>query len=101
MTEKGKERFINWGISFVTALSAVILGFSMSSSEGKSIRIEEELEERPKFDYVDKQDAAVQKNLDDYKHDHQYQHSTEMQSVDKRLDAMMDYWKIPYEGRGD
>ena len=48
-------------------------------------------------EYVDKRDAALEKNLDDYKGEHQIQHSTEMQSVDKRLDQIMDFWDIEYE----
>lgn len=44
-------------------------------------------------DYVDKQDAIVQKNLDDYKSDHEYFH----EMTDKYLERIMDFWDIQYE----
>lgn len=48
-------------------------------------------------DYVDKQDAVIQKNLDDYKGAHQIQHSIELKSVDDKLDLIMEFWDIKYE----
>ena len=49
-------------------------------------------------EYVDKQDAIIQKNVDDYKGEHQLQHTAELKSVDDRLRLIMDFWNIKYEG---
>lgn len=97
MTTKIKERLLNASISALTAGGAVVLAFTLSSGETKDINIEKELKEKAPYEYVNTHDAIIQKNLDDYKDDHQIQHSVEMQSVDKRLEQMMDFWGIKKE----
>jgi len=67
MTQRIKDRLLNAAISFITATTAVVLGFSLSSSEAKSLRINQELDDRPKFEYVDSQDEALQDNINDLK----------------------------------
>jgi len=97
MVPKIKERWINTGLAVLSGAVVAFLAFTLSSSEGRTIRINEKLEERPKFEYVNAHDAIIQKNLDDYKDDHQIQHSTEMESVDERLKLIMDFWNIEDE----
>ena len=104
MTPKIKERWVNTGLAVLSGAVVAFLAFFLSSSEGRTIRINDKLEEKAPYEYVDDHDAIVQKNLDDYKDDHQIQHSVEMQSVDDRLRLIMDFWNIEDkkdEGRGD
>jgi len=97
MVPKIKERWINTGLAVLSGALVAFLAFTLSSSEGRTIRINDKLEEKAPYGYVDDQDAALQKNLDDYKDDHQIQHSTEMESVDERLKLIMEFWNIEDE----
>lgn len=94
MTPKIKDRWINSGIYILSGGAVALLTFFLSHSEGRTIRIDEELQERPKFEYVDKQDDAVKKIIYDYKNDHQIQHSTEFKSLDDKLDLIINHWNI-------
>ncbi len=74
MTIKVKERLINIGISFVTAFGAVFLSFALFTGDAKTVKLNNELENKAPYEYVNNRDAALQKNIDDNKADNQADH---------------------------
>lgn len=102
MTPKIKDRWISAGVAALSGGVVAVLAFTLSSTEGRTIRINDKLEEKAPYEYVDKRDAALEKNLDDYKNDHQIQHSTEFNSLDGKLDMIINHWNIkPAKDEGE
>ena len=97
MTPKIKERWVNTGLAVLSGAVVAFLAFFLSSSEGRTLRINEKLEQRPKFEYVDKQDAAMKYDFITYKEEHVVTHSVEMQSVQRQLDILVKW--VESEGR--
>ena len=102
MTPKIKDRWISAGVAALSGGVVAVLAFTLSSTEGRTIRINDKLDEKPNYEYVDKQDDAVKKIIYDYKTDHQIQHSTEFKSLDDKLDMIINHWNIkPVEDEGE
>ena len=97
MTPKIKERLLNWGVSALTAFTAVFISFTLFSGDAKDTRINDKLEQKAPYDYVDKQDATIQKNLDDFKVEQNQRHISEYEQTDRYLKLMMDHFKIEYK----
>ena len=70
MTPKIRERILNIGLAIISGASVAYLTFALNTSEGKSVRIQKELQEKAPYEYVNRQDDQLQKNFDDYKSEH-------------------------------
>jgi len=99
MTQKVKERLLNASISALTAGGAVVLAFTLSTGETKGLNIQKELKEKAPYEYVDNQDDAVKQIIYDYKTDHQTQHTAEFNSLDGKLQLIIDHWNIKPESK--
>lgn len=97
MTPKIRERLLNLGVSALTAFMAVFISFSLFSGDAKNIRINDKLEKKAPYEYVDKQDAFIQKNIDDYKVEQNQRHVSEYEQTDRYLKLMMDHFNIKYK----
>ncbi len=82
MPEKFKEKLLFIVINAILTLAVMFIILASTNRGGKA-----------DVNYVDKQDAIVQKNLDDYKTDHKLIH----EMTDKYLERIMDFWDIQYE----
>lgn len=98
MTGKIRERLLNALISIVTSAGAVVLSFALFASNAKSIGINKELDEKAPYDYVNMQDAELEKDLDDYRTEHQKQHTAQyndltgkIKSVDGKVQFIYDW----------
>ena len=97
MTPKVKERTINIGLYLLSGAIVAYFTYSLNTGEGRSVRIQSELKEKAPYEYVDKQDAVVQKNLDDFKVEQNQRHISEYEQTDRYLRLMMDHFNIKYK----
>lgn len=70
MTPKIKERLLNLGVSALTAFTAVFLSFALFSNNDKNVRIDDRLEDKASYDYVDQQDNIIKGDFNAYKIEH-------------------------------
>ena len=87
MTTKIKERLLNVGLAILSGGIISFLGFTFASGEGKSIRVNQELKEKADIEYVDKQDEALEKDLDTYKAEHVTTHTLDNEAVLRLMDT--------------
>jgi hypothetical protein len=102
MTPKIKDRWINGFVAAITGGLVAFFTWGLSSSEGRTIRINNKLNDKADVTYVDKQDDAVKKIIYDYKTDHQIQHTNEyllmkaeVEAVKVNTETIMTFWGIP------
>lgn len=99
MSAKSRERWTNWLISFVTAITAVVIGFTLSSNKADGVKIDEELKEKADITYVDDGDAELGDKIDEKFEAHDKTHLLEEKINDvqvKYQELMMDEFKIDY-----
>ena len=90
MPEKFGQKVLIVVISSIFSLAIMLVLLAATNRIGKA-----------DIEYVDKQDAAIQKNFDDYKGEHDERHIREYNETDRYLKLMMDYWNIEYKIQGD
>jgi hypothetical protein len=100
MVPRIKERWLNLTGAILAGAVVAFLSQALSTSEGKTLRVNQELKEKADIEYVDQQDAALEKDLDDFKDDHVVTHTqyneailrqmdTNKESTDKKLDLIL------------
>ena len=99
MTPKIKERWVNTGLAVLSGAAVAFLAFFLSTSEGRTIRIKDKLEEKAPYGYVDDRDNEIRHDFSSYKTEHVVTHSVEMQAVQGQLDILVKW--VESEGRGD
>lgn|SRR5512133_2229867 len=65
-----RERGLNAGVSVITACVVVFLTFGLNRGAVKDDKINQELKTKAPYEYVDKQDAAIQEELKTQKAEH-------------------------------
>ena len=87
MTTKIKERLLNVGLAILSGGIISFLGFTFASGEGKTIRVNQELKEKANIEYVDRQDAALEQDLNNYKADHVVTHTLSTEALLRQMDT--------------
>lgn len=112
MVPKIKERWINAGFAILSGACVAFLVFFMNSSEGRSIRLKNELNSKANTEWVKEQDSVIQANIEreqeTWRDGHILLHNSELETlnskiegVDGKLQLIIDFWDIEDEGRGD
>ena len=81
MTAQWRERVVNYITQALIAIAVVLITFGLSRGAIRSDNLKKELEERPKFEYVNDQDEKMQKYVDD-------QNAAQDASVDANIKAI-------------
>ena len=90
MPEKFGQKVLIVVISSILSFAVMLVLLAATNRLGKA-----------DVEYVDKQDAVIQKNFDDYKGEHNQRHIQEYEQTDRYLRLIMDYWNIEYTNPED
>lgn len=93
MPEKFGQKIL-WTV--INSVFTLVIGYILLSATvrgDKWLNTEKVIDSKADVEYVDKQDAQIQKNLDDYKHDQEITRTREYDALNEKIDLVVELLK--------